>query len=224
MSLSRSSASSPSTSYGTRWRSIWTRPPSAVDHAVLGPVGDADLLRPPLAERLADAARVDDHGLAEAAQHLEVRVTADEHRRRAALEHLPDVVVGRRREDPVRERAGRAVEAQRLRAVLERKVERRHERAHERLVLVGQLAGPPAADLVEHDPDRVVGRREAGDRPGVPVAEDHRAAELLHPRQAFVRLRPEADVAQADDLVDLAAVRGRRGRRRARTGCRGCPR
>ena len=70
-------------------------------------------------------------------------------------------------------------------------------------VLVGQELRPPAADLVEHDPDRVVGRREAVDRPRVPVAEDDRAAELPDAVEALVRLRPEADVAEADDPVDL---------------------
>ena len=55
-------------------------------------------------------------------------------------------------------------------------------------------------------PTGIVGRREAVDRPGVPVAEDHRAAELADALEALVRLRPEADVAQADDAVDLVAL------------------
>ena len=42
----------------------------AFDHAVLGPVRDPDLAWPPLGERLADAARINDHRRAEAARSI----------------------------------------------------------------------------------------------------------------------------------------------------------
>ena len=158
----RRSPAARATSYGTRRSSTSTRPGRRVDDAVLRPVPDSDLARPPLAERLADAARVDDHGRAVAAQHLQVGVAADEHGRgRLRRTSRSSSSSGVEARDPVGERARRAVEAEQRRRVVERYLERRSERANEGTVLVGQLLRPPAADLVEHDRDGIVSGRES---------------------------------------------------------------
>ncbi len=163
--------------------------------------------RPPLAERLTDAARVDEHRRPEAAEHLggACGCRLEQRPRRTPANSSSRSSVGSRqqRSSPRTSAASRGSRAC-LQVVVERAASSVGSNVRTKSRSSASRARrPPGADLVEHDPDRVVGRREAVDRPAVPVAEDHRAPELLDARQAFVCLRAETDVAEADDPVEV---------------------
>src|SRR3954454_17495490 len=177
-----------------------------LDDRVLGPGCHADRLRPPLGEGLTHAPPIDDHLPAEAPHHLQVRVAAHEDRRLDAVEERFEIGVGCGREDPIRERLRRAVIAVHDRVVAEVEVERRDERRDELVILRREETGPPRADLIEHRSQRVVRRREAVLRPRVPVPEDDGATESADNRKALVSLGAEADIAEADDLIDALAL------------------
>ena len=159
----RGGVSSASTSNGTRRSSNATSLGSSVSTMPYSAQCATRIsLRPPLAERLADAARVDDQRRPEAAQHLQVRVAVRRARSRRAGEHPLELVVGRRREDPVGERAAasRGSRACACRRRAEPRGSAGRCATNARSSSVEEL-GPPGADLVEHDSHRVVGGREA---------------------------------------------------------------
>src|SRR3954462_15314713 len=68
-----------------------------------------------------------------------------------------------------------------------------------RLAQLGSLPCPLFADQLA---GRTGERRPAFEQPGVPVAEDDGAAELLQPFDRLAGLRPRSDVTEADDSID----------------------
>src|SRR5258707_9987633 len=100
-----------------------------------------------------------------------MRMAPDHQRPAYAAEHASEVIVGRRREDEVVERARRAVKAECALTVLERQLDLRDVLAQNRAVAVGELVGPEGVDLVQDREDLVLRRRRWRplDKPFVPV-------------------------------------------------------
>ena len=144
MPLSAARRSSASTSKLVRRRSMLARPPSKETNPYSAQWRDPHGLRPPLAEREADAARVDDHRALVAPHHLHVRVPAGEHRCAAWPSNIARAPrrASSRRSSRRRSAASRGSRASR-RAGLELELEARDEARHELAVVVGQRLGPP---------------------------------------------------------------------------------
>ena len=107
---SRLRARKASTSNSVRRRSRLSLPPSPLrtPYSAQGEIPDRPW--PPFAEREPDAAGIHDHRLVEAANHLQVGVASHQDRHVESVEHRPQLLFGRRREDPVVVRVRRAVE------------------------------------------------------------------------------------------------------------------
>ena len=73
-------------------------------------------------------------------------------------------------------------------------------------VLLGKLLRPPRADLRQALCELVLGRREAAEEVRVPVAHHDRATERLHALERLRRLRPDRDVAEAEEAVDIVVL------------------
>jgi len=81
--------------------------------------------------------------------------------------------------------------------------ERRREAPHELTVLVGEELRPPFAGVHELLADLVLGLGHSLEKAGVPVAHDGQAVELSDSGQGLGGLRPDGDIAKADDLVQI---------------------
>ena len=139
-----------------------------------------------------------------------------------SVEHRPQLLFGRRREDPVVVRVRRAVEAHDS-PVAELELEPRREALHELAVRGREELRPPLADLDEFPPDLVLWHRHVAQEGRVPVSHDDRATELADSGERLRGLRADDDV-PGRRAARLPRARARSGPRRARCGFRGCPR
>ena len=151
------------------------------------------------------------------AEHLDVRVAAGHHGRAVAIQEPIQLLRGRRREDILHVRAGRAVEEKELRLRVQRDLEARLERANEVQIGCREL-GPAPVHGVDDDGRLGVRVDQRGiEEEFIVVSEDTRTAEFPQRIEDEPGARTERrDVAEADEPIDPDPIDARAHRAEGR--------
>jgi hypothetical protein len=157
------------------------------------------------AERQSDTAWIDEQSSLDHAEELNVSVAAEQEGLLTTAEQPQQLLLGRGCQDHVVEGRRRAVKTE-DRSAVNVKLDSLLKRAYVGPILGRQLSRPPLALLEEASPRLPLHLREAVEDPGIPIAHDNPAAQGTDSAKRFRWLRPERDISEAKELIDLLAL------------------